>query len=603
MQDAFADAGSGTRSPAARRYLQLDPGCLRRNVPLIGRILAGLVAAGLVYLVARPDSYTASTQVLVDRRELQIASPDTVFTTSVTNVPWVQTQAELLKSERIGAQVVSRLKLESDPEFSSRSWLGTLLRPETPPATGAPSESGDHVASPDGSRAVRALRRHVSVTRIGETFLIEVRARSSDRDKAARIANAFAQAYLDDIAAANARLAETTSAWLRDRMRSAGPMARVVSVATPPLDRDPPGTMLVLLLSLAGGLGLGIAVAFARENLDPTVRTPERLRALSGAECLGILPRAAESAFAAPRAASLEDADSEAQPEAEDGRQLLTLAVDAPGSVAARTIARAATTIDLERKLRMLGVTSPGPGDGKTVVAANLAHAIADTGRKVLLVDAAGGPGSLSERLVPGAREGLLEILRDGSGHADVVIEVASGLHLIAFGNGGQAASLAIWSLRLRKLLQAARGSYELVVVDLPALQPSPDAAAAAHVLDGMLLVAAWGATREDRIASLCAPSGPLHDKLVGTILNDVDAQVFATYPRAGEWCDAPSAAGASDGSPDPSGTPGAGMPSPVAMARKLLSLPGLPGTLSAFQQKWHTCLHTVRSFAPFWPR
>ena len=98
----------------------------------------------------------------------------------------VESEVEILRSESIALAVVKELKLTDDPEFVDAkpglwSWL-----------FGAPSDDART------RTAVNALRGGLSVRRVGLTHVLEISFRSPDRNTAARIANAFAQAYVTE---------------------------------------------------------------------------------------------------------------------------------------------------------------------------------------------------------------------------------------------------------------------------------------------------------------------------------------------------------------------------------------------------------------------
>jgi succinoglycan biosynthesis transport protein ExoP len=138
----------------------------------------------------------------------------------------VESEVELLRSESIAIAVVKDLKLTDDPEFvgTGRGLFSTIF--------GGPNLFSSILSAPnlfsttlgasnEDTRtriAVAALRGNLSVRRIGLTHVLEVSFRSPDREKAARIANAVADAYVTDQLNSKYESARRASVWLQERI-------------------------------------------------------------------------------------------------------------------------------------------------------------------------------------------------------------------------------------------------------------------------------------------------------------------------------------------------------------------------------------------------
>jgi Mrp family chromosome partitioning ATPase len=118
------------------------------------------------------------------------------------DTPEIESQIAVLRSERIVINVVEKLGLQNDPEFAGREgWFG--------------AERSTH----EKTRAViLALLSKLSVTRIGLSYAVAISFSSNDPDKAARIANGFAEGYLNDQIAVRAAAARQGSEWLETRI-------------------------------------------------------------------------------------------------------------------------------------------------------------------------------------------------------------------------------------------------------------------------------------------------------------------------------------------------------------------------------------------------
>jgi uncharacterized protein involved in exopolysaccharide biosynthesis/Mrp family chromosome partitioning ATPase len=188
---------------------------LGRSTILISVAVALVLALGFISLA--PHRYTAVTQILIEPIDLHAAGNDLspVNQSNEAAVLQVESQIRVLGSDSVLRRVVMTEHLDQDPEFVR----GAL-----------PYEDADvgSAMSPRASAALAALKRQIQVKRPERTYVAEVTVTSQDPAKAARIANAVAQAYLaeqTDVRSEAARqISQSLSARLRelkDRVREA----------------------------------------------------------------------------------------------------------------------------------------------------------------------------------------------------------------------------------------------------------------------------------------------------------------------------------------------------------------------------------------------
>ncbi|NLH80990.1 MAG: hypothetical protein GX458_09140 [Phyllobacteriaceae bacterium] len=177
---------------------------LRARWGTIVVVLALFVGAAFAYAVTTPKTWRTSARVLLDPRDKQIVGSDVGRQVQGMELGWVETRLELVKSYDTLAEVVKRENLIDDPEILS-------------PA--ARAAAGDQAIA----AAVRDLSDMVLVERPKENALIDVTVTSRSPEKAARLANAVARAYVDGLAAAKVDQVEHANALLArqvDEMRS-----------------------------------------------------------------------------------------------------------------------------------------------------------------------------------------------------------------------------------------------------------------------------------------------------------------------------------------------------------------------------------------------
>lgn len=192
------------------------------RVIVVSCILA--VAAGVAYIVTAVPLFTADAALLIDNRRVR-AVQDAYDLNAGFDSAAIDSQVELLKSNRIAFAVIDRLQLHKDPEFTrpEPGLISLLLSPVTKLLSGNsadPTGLGTEEEDPDGARqtALYVVRNNLEVRRVQRTLVLEIRYRSRDRHKAAAVVNGYADAYLVDQLDAKYDATRRASSWLLDRI-------------------------------------------------------------------------------------------------------------------------------------------------------------------------------------------------------------------------------------------------------------------------------------------------------------------------------------------------------------------------------------------------
>lgn len=183
----------------------------------------GLLLA-VVYVATAVPQYTASSNLLIDAgggtrllNELSSAS------TSIEDETAILSQVEILRSRKISSAVVDRLDLTNNPVFMvpEQSVFGrirSLLRQTFDVSAWLGSDDPPPTADSRKRSAVEALLRNVGISRVGLSSVLAIQYTSPDRDLSAKIADAFAEAYLTDQLDAKYEATRRASGWLQDRI-------------------------------------------------------------------------------------------------------------------------------------------------------------------------------------------------------------------------------------------------------------------------------------------------------------------------------------------------------------------------------------------------
>ena len=277
------------------------------------------------------------------------------------------------------------------------------------------------------------------------------------------------------------------------------------------------GHAVVLTVGALLGLLAGLALAFVRDAFDDRVRDPDQLERRLGAPTLAALPPAADP-----------HADGRA------GRVPEIVTVQNPESRAAeavRTLRATLVAVAARRDLRTILIVAVDGNVSSGRLAAELGVALAESGRKVLLV-AADMRGSLLPPIfdVPNTA-GLSGLLVDGgdpeahtwqpghAGGARLPGVIARRMAVLPSGPPMAHALSILDSRTMTELLQSQRDGYEFVVLDSPSATVSADVFAIAGRVDGVIVVARGARTRGRSVAELRRGLDQVGAVLIGGVL------------------------------------------------------------------------------------
>jgi uncharacterized protein involved in exopolysaccharide biosynthesis len=210
--------------PVRRHESFLDPAYLAASVWRAKRkiLLAGVLGAAVAgaFALSQPKQYTATSQIVLDPRELNLVQNELTPTANGLNtdaaLALVEGQISVMTSNSVLLRVVREANLTADTEFNGlrETWLGNLS------ATLSALMSDDPVAAADTRelRTVTNLWRHISAVRNANSFVINVSVTSEDADKAARLANLTTQNFIAEQGRAQSDLARRATEALSSRL-------------------------------------------------------------------------------------------------------------------------------------------------------------------------------------------------------------------------------------------------------------------------------------------------------------------------------------------------------------------------------------------------
>jgi capsular exopolysaccharide synthesis family protein len=200
-------------------------------------------------------------------------------------------------------------------------------------------------------------------------------------------------------------------------------------------------------------------------------------------------------------------------------------------SVLADCFRAAATSIlyagENGQRPRVIVLTSPSPGEGKTTVASNLALALAEIGSSVLLIDGDLRRGRLHEIFQVSNSWGMSDMLagkKPPEGGTKMYFETCYK-HLSLVPSGSTPSSIAglLHSPQTLEFLNNMRREFNTVIIDTPPMLPMPDARVFGRLADGVILVVRSAETTGDEVAAAAQRLRDDGTRVLGTILNEWD--------------------------------------------------------------------------------
>jgi capsular exopolysaccharide synthesis family protein len=359
---------------------------------------------------------------------------------------------------------------------------------------------------------------HLSAEQETNTQWIQVHYIDSSPERAQRLANAVGDVFSRRISeASSGTIAITATVWER------------AVVPDAPVSPNPVRSGL---LALALGLVIGVGLAFLLEYLDDRWNSPEEMERVSGAPTFGIIPEFKGSKTQKEGSAAqsllktgLRRAGREAETD-ELARRLVT-ALD-PTSAAAEAYRTLRTNLlygaFLDEPAKVIVLTSPGPGEGKSTTCANLGMVLAQAGKNTLILDCDFRKPVIHRLFGFRNVRGVVDALAGERKLQDNWKEPIEGLKVVTVGPIPPNPTELLGTRRFSELLASLREEFDYVLIDAPPVGMVSDPAILATQGDGVLLVSDAQNTRKGSVRQAMRSLGAVGANVLGTVMNNVKA-------------------------------------------------------------------------------
>jgi capsular exopolysaccharide synthesis family protein len=262
-------------------------------------------------------------------------------------------------------------------------------------------------------------------------------------------------------------------------------------------------SVLGLVVGLIGGIGL----AFLVENLDPRLHSSEQIQAVTGLPLLGEIPTAKRR----------------------DSTKLLLDKI--PYSDVFRRIRVKILSLSKDAALQTILITSAEPDEGKSTVLANLACSLAQSGQRIVVVDADMYCPTINTFFDLPNEPGLSNVLEQDITLTDVLQKTHySGIEVLTSGTQNSNSAELLGTEQMVALLDQLKKQFDFVLVDTPAFLGIVDTIVLAPYMDGVVVVARSGSVKETELQITCQQSDSVNAKLIGIIVNRSQSAVPHKY-------------------------------------------------------------------------
>lgn len=463
-------------------------------IPLVA-IIAGALALGISSLV--PNTYEATSRLLLQptdpppRVDPASAGPDATSTperTAATNLALTSAAADA---------ITLRVKR------SMRTDLG-----------------------------LAELRDRVTLTPEGEADIVTITAKGGTATEAAQIANTYAreivdlrrqraqervQRVIDAIRTRLASLRETDPSYAGLRTREGQLVVEkslqtgdveVAEQAVPPTAPSSPRPMLNGFIGGVLGIVLALGLAAMLRRLDRPVEDENHLETIVGADVLARVPYRSDSAR---------------------DRQLFREAL--------HFVRTNLQLRDDAKRARVIGLVSPTPGNGKSVIAVGLCDALATSGSDVVAIDCDLRRPSLHRYLHGELSPGVVDVI-DGSNETSALLQdtMHSGVRLVAAGATlSESTSSSVGLGRITRLLKQMRHAADYVIVDTSAVTIGADSIVVAKALDGVIMVVDLKVVDRDVLAAATDQLRGAGVRIFGIVLNRAEGYQPSRWRGGGQ--------------------------------------------------------------------
>jgi capsular exopolysaccharide synthesis family protein len=480
-------------------------------------ILATLLSAVAAYLVSKRMTpvYEATTTLLISQAT---NNQTTDYNSVLTSERLASTYAEMMTKRPVLEAVIQKLSLPVDVvelgkavsvQPVNNTQLIDVKVEDTSPARAADTANALYTVFSEQNQALQSSRFASSKDSLSSQLAqMDQQIQDTNAKLAALGTTSADQAERDRLETALAQYRQTYASLLQSfetvRVAEAQATSNVVQVepAVPPEKPVRPRTLVNTALAGIVGLMLAVGVVFLIEALDDTLN-PDSVARQLGLPVLGLIARH----------------------DSEDGSPVVAGQPRSPVAEAFRSLRTNIQFASVDRELHTLLITSPSPSDGKSTVVANLGAALAQSGRKVAVVEADLRRPVVHKKLGLPNLQGMSALFVQPKISLNGALQETGIQNLCALTSGDIPPNPAelLGSEKMSEILRQVGTQVDIIVMDTPPVMAVTDATVLSTRVDGVLLVVKPGTTKLAAARQAVEQLQRVGANVLGVVLNEID--------------------------------------------------------------------------------
>lgn len=366
------------------------------------------------------------------------------------------------------------------------------------------------------------FQQKVNVTPMQDSRLFKISFESTDPKLAMDVANALARVIIEKA---------------QDIIEVKN--IKVIDVAEMPEAPIKPNKVQNLVLAAILGILIGSGVVFLIEYTDYAVKDSKDIEKYLELVTIGEIPMFAGEKRKGKRNKPVRKKKGRSGKESQSSNTLspnLITVVDpkAPASEAYRSLRTNIGYSGIDRQVKLIMVTSPGPAEGKSTTAANIAVSMAQAGKKVLLMDADLRKPRVHKYFSLANDVGLTDIIVNDFPLKFVIktVNTIQNLDVILSGTLPPNPTEILESKKMADFIANIREVYDIIILDTPPVGQLTDGAILASIADGVILVVASGESNIDMTRRAKSALDRVNARIIGAVLTKITGSSGGSYYR-----------------------------------------------------------------------
>lgn len=344
------------------------------------------------------------------------------------------------------------------------------------------------------------LLEMLSVSPQEDTQIMDINVQSINPEEAKKIVSSITIAFIE-------------------RAEELIPNGNIEILDQPKIPKKPvkPNKKLNVLIAFFLGLMISVGLVFVLEYMDNSIKTKEEVEKYLDLPVVGIIPEHVSE---------------------QGEKEFLEVTIE-PKSVSAEAFRTLRTNIQyssIDKEVKTIMLTSSGTSEGKTSTSGNFAFILANSNKKVLVIDCDMRKPSIHRKLRISNSKGLSDFLTGKVTFEEAVQLVETNLYVMTSGLVPPNPSEMLSSNKMREFLVSVKNEFDYIIIDTPPIIAVTDAQVLAGIVDGVILVVALNEADKDAVVRAKELLVMANANILGVVLNKTKSLIGKGYDYRNQY-------------------------------------------------------------------